>query len=652
MKNIYIYILTFIILTPLLIQGINMEPSMIIPTKYFPGTILSPPHGVYSFTPSNYTPVYITGYSHYIIMLGKTRGTPNLFLEVIDTYNGITVKKTDLGLPTNSVGGYHIWSPLRSSFMLLTINTPMGVRGFIFRFNKPNIPVDQFNYNIKRVLTSDNYILVDTGGQGFYIIDKNQTYRISGLGLANILTIYEYNNTLLLIGVSMNGSIGIEGLKQGGAGGFSRLDGVTTNIPYEEGLFIDAYAGNILVVHPSSEVYLVSIGIGQRRISLKVIIHRSIQDAFNHPPLIIDKYIVHPTTSNSTFAINVYDRYLHLVAQRPVSTGNPTYWYWPGLGHKYLILKVRTKSKTLKLYTYTPGGELVLINQLSEAYVYRMDPVFNGMLWLYVNRTRVKGETTYYLHLSTIDTKYTILLGRLADPKTVTATTSGGGITVTAYNVKTTTLQSGRKVKVYNVLFRYVKDLAVLIPEGMPVDVHVIDNHNREYIYSSIVPGQPVVVSSGNLYLRLIPSKGYTGAPDNYKPIPINVKPLSLITINALQYSSPLVVSGPPAELSFKPEGSGSPFVLVHPGGTITYYLPPGRYTVTIRFENGGVSSAILDLTPGVEAKLDLSQHKPAPSIIDIIIDNIVPITIIIITIAAVMIIIFAILTARISPPE
>ncbi len=652
MRNIYIYALIFILLTPLLIQGLNMDNNVIIPTKYFPGLVLSPPRGVYSFTLSNYTPVYVTGYSHYILMLGKTRGSPDLLVKIIDIYNGITVKKEDLGLPASRIRGYHVWSPLKNSFMLLTMDTPMGVRGFIFRFNKPGIPIEQLNNDIRSVLTSDNYIFVATRGEGFFIIDKNKTYRINDVGLDSILNIYEYNGTLLLIGAARNGSIGIMGLKQETTGFFSKVEGVTTNISYEGKVFIDAYAGTILVVHPSSEVYVIHISIEHGRIALKVVVHRRIYDSINHPPLIIDEYIVHPTLTNSSLVINVYDRYLHLVAQRQVETGNQNYWYWPGLEHKYLVLKIRTGDNVFKLYTYTPGGGLALLNRLSGSSVYRIDPVFNGMLWLYVNRTRAKGVTKYYIHISTIDTKYTILLGKTIDPRKLTASIGGGGITITALNIETTTIKSGGKVKVYNVLFRYIKDLAVLIPRGLTVDVHVVDNKNREYVYSSIPPGQPVVVSSGSLYLRLVPSKGYTGSPDNYEPIHLNVRPLSLITIDALQYSSPLIVTGPPAELTFKPAGHGSPFVLIHPGGTITYYLPPGRYAVTIRFENGGVSFAILDLSPGVEARIDLSQHKPAPSIIDMIIDNIIPITIIVITIAAVMIIIFAILTAKISPPE
>ncbi len=634
---------------PHVLIGGETPYSILVPTKTFPGTIVPLYNKPFTLMGMNITPTYAVGFTHYIVLLGRTRSNPMVYLKIIDYNTQSTIREQYLGTPCSSIKGYKTYSAKLSHYLIIGLRTPVGIEAYTAWFNKPGIPVKRIGTLRTRIVSGNRVSAAITINGVLLLIDDRGAYRFKHTGITGIYKVYGINNTLLVFALNSNRRLVIYSFIQAKSG-YNPVSETQTNITldYDSGIMI--YDRTVLVAS-GAMVHVLRITVKNGKVSYTIISSRELLVSGGRRPLIINGHIIQPVETNSSVFLNIYDLNLELEAQRPVAMGGMLAGYWPGLMNKYILLLVARQGRRI-LYSYTPGGDLVLVNEVSARGLYRIEPIMNGALWLYINKTTVKSSTRYYVHVSTIDTRYCLLVGAVDSPGSVTVSIGGGGVAVAGLMKEVVTTSTGRKIMSYKIVFRYIGNIGVLIVEGLMVDLYVTDRMGHVYTYSMIKPGQPTTVPAGRVSIRPVSSIGYTGSLDNYDPVPGNIPLLGVTEINALKYNAELIISGEPAEISFIPLGHGSPFILQHPGGTLTYYLPPGRYHLVIRFEDGRSSETDIVLGGGSMETLDLSKHLPEKSIIDVLLDNIVPVTIIIVTMAAIIILIIAILTARISPAE
>lgn len=282
---------------------------------------------------------------------------------------------------------------------------------------------------------------------------------------------------------------------------------------------------------------------------------------------------------------------------------------------------------------------------------YYLKPVLRGTVFVYVNKTSSKerGGTDYFLHIVSIDGRYAYLAGNI-NPSSLHIIEYNNSLSLT-FTVKreirtTIPLPPGAYASVT------LHDTAVLIPYGLKVSVYVTDQLGRRFIYNDIVSGQPITIPSGTLSVEIVSRQGYTGSEDNYESIRLAVEPSDYVEIDARRYNAEVVIEGPYAEITFTPESSGASFILVHYGGVSTYYLPPGTYKVKVRFNNGIVGEGKVHLITGSINQISLEDFQPGKSWLDILIDNILPIALIVITVSVVIVVITALLTIKTLPSE
>lgn len=502
--------------------------------------------------------------------------------------------------------------------------------------NKPE--VKKMDTVVTKVIESGDRAILKTSGGHTYIITRRNMVNADFLDKYTIYTGSNIYNHILLFAFKNQ---------------YVLLDIVNITIVKE--YIIEGIQDRSNIVNFKRAKDKVFIRIGNKLISYGVLLNRSSLSLYkiaeadlpasSYSIYILGDKIALPILINNSLQIILYDQVLRPMGSTLIFKykRQPRIRIWEGYKNKYLIIWVKSSDKSIVL-TYSYTGSIRVVDESSSKSIVDMRPIYNGLSIMAVNTTTDKttGRKEYNLHIKTIDGAY--------DKLVVSDFSYEHGIVVVNGPVSTTityTVKTAISPKSYLLFYRIARvyGMALLIPRGIPVLVYV-ESGGSKYAYQVNRDGEPVTIPSGNLYVRFVSLVGYTGSEENYKPIPLNVKDLDVVEVNTTTYSAEIVVNGGYAEITFQPD-NGVSFAITHSGGIARYYIPPGHYHLVIRFGSGVVGEGDITLTPGSTVTIHLEDYLPSPSILDYLIDNIVPLIVILITIVSIILVAVAVLTLR-----
>ncbi len=632
---------------------VSLDPTVsgrLVVTRAFPGTI----HVTTIFQGGeNYKVISEIGYgsvAYGIYRAGSNKTGYYLFVYNMTTRSidrEIVVSTSEASISSDEI---HFYSSPGTDALLVRIAPLSKTIIILYASSEPDIRVE--DYRIRDVHIINGGIIVETSDQGILFLrgDSMLTLPLSeniivydGVVIDDKLVVLYYDRG---VGHYFVDTIDIRGTPTI----LSHLDlGSYSASPNSR-----IYIGQSLVIALENMVLIGEIDHNSSELVTRIKTSGEINPGGEilTQPILVDNYIMVPTYQNGTVYLAIYDVDLNLLALKPVLEINGVFKtsFYSGLKGRYAILSI-TDSKNIYVFTYSPRGELALAIKLDSKTTYYFKPVLGGSVFVYLNKTSSKGKggTNYYLYVVSVDGRYAYLAGNIV-PSSLRIVEFSNSLSLSFVVKGEARTAIPLPKEAYATLI--LRNTAVLIPYGLKVSVYVTDRLGRQFIYNDIVSGQPVTVPLGRLSVKIVSREGYMGSEDNYEPISLAVEPSDCVEIDAKKYNAEVLIDGPYAEIIFIPESSGASFILVHYGGVSTYYLPPGTYRIKVRFNYGVVGEGMIYLVTGSINQISLEDFQPGKSWLDILIDNILPIALIVITIGVVIVVIIAIFTIKTVPLE
>ncbi len=628
--------------------------SVLQPTKSFPGRISN--YSGYTCK-GNCTVIAEAGYHRYVYIITYERtGTASFNLYVYDLVSKSILSSVNLLRTTLSEGeqiykylktGVSFYSLSKIDVVLISLKT-LGQTRIIFNASfKPDIRI------IDEYITS----VLDLGVIGV-VKTPTSTYLISRSSIVNTAL----SRTTKIIGGVDLGDRCLLLIHDALSNKYSLLEvlyntlSITNNYPLITGSTtiydMIGLINNHLVVSIAGRIIVYVLSITNNALSINKLNEITLtRNTLSRPYVVSDRILV-PIVYNNSLIFELYDQGLNLIDRKIIYqwTSKSTIRFWRGLNDKYVIAWLRDPKDSI-VFVYPGTGNLRIIDKSPTSAIIYVKPIWSATAILFINVTvdKITNEKNYYLHVKTIDGSYDRNLAKdiffTGKEPSIIVLNSPSSTTITYRVIVEKMISVTKTIREMRYRVVVISNLGVLINRGIIVNIYV-NQGNKLFVYARVKDGQPISIPSGKVYVRLVSAIGYTGVEDNYDPIPLNIPLHGVVELNSTKYNAGIIINGGYAEITFKPD-NGIPFVIVHSGGIAEYYIPPGHYEVTVRYANGVVGRGELTVYGGEVISIDLKDFMPKPTIIDILINNLIPIILILITIASITVLIVAVLTLR-----